>query len=532
MPSVTVPDDDVIWTMDPDGVTGGRRLRRAAAVAVSGDELLLSAADGSVRALDADSLEVRRTLALEAQTVSNLWPLDDGTMITSGRFGVARVDLATGETSWIDREFERCVNLTVDEPSGAAFCGDPYGRLDERRLTDGAVIRRLDAQNGNSGSLWIASESTELVSFGNNEPVVSRWRLDRSGPITHLAAPGGTPIDFNPTGDLLYVARGDPFGGTYEGSVVDVRDGSILATFADTFVIGWTGPDRLFGITLDAGGNPVLAHVDLVDGRRVGAPVSDGAPAERTTEINDIRLDTGKARALLRYNDDSLAGLDTASDEYGPTIPTDGLVEWSISRRGDRIVAGTSSGVVVYDGDSGEEVGRIADADLRGAFFTATDQLFVSSIGGELTQHDLATLEPIRSFGGSRGLVHDLTGTADGSSIAISGGDRTAAVFDVTSGIQIGGPIAIAHDERNFSRVSLDGAWLAVGGQPDFNDGLAPEELDVVVQSTQIWSLQPDTWEQAACELAGRNLTRSEWATHMGDLAPYRATCPDFPVDG
>ena len=157
-----------------------------------------------------DSLEVRRTLALEAQTVSNLWPLDDGTMITSGRFGVARVDLATGETSWIDREFERCVNLTVDEPSGAAFCGDPYGRLDERRLTDGAVMRRLDAQNGNSGSLWIASEATELVSFGNNEPVVSRWRLDRSGPITHLAAPGGTPIDFNPTGDLLYVARGDP----------------------------------------------------------------------------------------------------------------------------------------------------------------------------------------------------------------------------------------------------------------------------------------------------------------------------------
>ena len=507
VPGVGVPEDDVIWTMDPDGITGGRRLRRAAAVAVAGDELLLSAADGSVRVLDAGSLEVRRTLALDAETVSNLWPLDDGTMITSGRFGVARVDLATGETSWIDREFERCVNLTVDEPSGAAFCGDPYGRLDERRLTDGAVMRRLDAQNGNSGSLWIASEATELVSFGNNEPVVSRWRLDRSGPITHLAAPGWTPIDFNPTGDLLFVARGDPVRRRptrvrWSVSVTD-RSGPRSTTSSSSAGRRPTGCSASRSMPI---GNPVLAHVDLVDGRRVGAPVSDGVPAERTTEINDIRLDTGKERALLRYDDDSLAGLDTGSETYGPTIPTDGVAEWSISRTGDRIVAGTSSGVVVYDGNSGEEVGRIADTNLRGAFLTATDQLFVSSIGGELTQHDLATLEPIRSFGGSRGLVLDLTGTADGSSIAINGGDRTAAVFDVASGIQIGGPIAIGHDERNFSRVSLDGAWLAVGGQPDFNDGLAPEELDVVVQPTQIWSLQPDTWEQAACELAGRNL--------------------------
>ena len=62
----------------------------------------------------------------------------------------------------------------------------------------------------------------------------------------------------------------------------------------------------------------------------------------------------------------------------------------------------------MYDGNTGEQVGSIADTDLRGVFVTVTDQLFVSSTGGELNQHDLVTLEPIRSLGGSRGLVHDL----------------------------------------------------------------------------------------------------------------------------
>ena len=46
---------------------------------------------------------------------------------------------------------------------------------------------------------------------------------------------------------------------------------------------------------------------------------------------------------------------------------------------------------------------------------------------------------------------------------------------------------------------------------------------------TQIWDLDPAHWVSAACGVAGRNLTRDEWATHIGDLSPYRPTCPQFP---
>ena len=72
--------------------------------------------------------------------------------------------------------------------------------------------------------------------------------------------------------------------------------------------------------------------------------------------------------------------------------------------------------------------------------------------------------------------------------------------------------------------LSLDGRWLAVGGAAR----RARRRRD---QATQIWDLDPTHWVSAACGVAGRNLTREEWATHIGDLAPYRPTCPRFPSD-
>ena len=84
LPGADVPEDEIIWSLDPAGA-GGRVLRRPSSVALSGDDLLVGAADGSLRVLAADTLEVRRTLALPEETVSRLVPLDDGTVVTSGR---------------------------------------------------------------------------------------------------------------------------------------------------------------------------------------------------------------------------------------------------------------------------------------------------------------------------------------------------------------------------------------------------------------------------------------------------------------
>ncbi len=74
----------------------------------------------------------------------------------------------------------------------------------------------------------------------------------------------------------------------------------------------------------------------------------------------------------------------------------------------------------------------------------------------------------------------------------------------------------IADGEVNFISLAPDGSTLAVGG------GGADSPV-------KIWSLDPASWVDAACRLAGRNLTHEEWDSYIGDLAPYGATCPEFP---
>jgi WD40 repeat protein len=44
-----------------------------------------------------------------------------------------------------------------------------------------------------------------------------------------------------------------------------------------------------------------------------------------------------------------------------------------------------------------------------------------------------------------------------------------------------------------------------------------------------VLDLDPSNWQTTACRLAGRNLTRAEWAQYIPEL-PYQTTCPQWPA--
>jgi hypothetical protein len=81
----------------------------------------------------------------------------------------------------------------------------------------------------------------------------------------------------------------------------------------------------------------------------------------------------------------------------------------------------------------------------------------------------------------------------------------------VASGTPVGGPIPVSDNEWNGFALQPEGRELAVGGGS--KDGIA------------IWDLDPQDWVDAACRLAGRNLTKAEWDTYLGTLGDYHATC-------
>jgi hypothetical protein len=49
--------------------------------------------------------------------------------------------------------------------------------------------------------------------------------------------------------------------------------------------------------------------------------------------------------------------------------------------------------------------------------------------------------------------------------------------------------------------------------------------------TVESWDTRPDNWIDAACAIAGRNLTREEWTEAFRDR-PYEPSCPTGPAGG
>jgi WD40 repeat protein len=484
---------------------------RGGGIATVGDGRVVAGSSiGIVRVLDGDTLEVIATLAAPPGTTNTFRSIGD-VVIGSGPNGIVRIGLDPPSVLW-DQPTDACGNLLVLDAS--FFCGDDAGGIIEHDIETGLPGRVIDAQNGNSGSLWTANSGTELVSFAGGEPLVARWRLDGSGPVTSIIAPGWAVRDLSPDGTRILVEKWD---GTIDGPVdteteyrlVDRASGDTIADL----------PDLIGPLFLQDGS--VVGAVVTTDGIRIarldegsGQVVGDGPTIDAVPDY--ISANPGKEKGLGSFVEGSsatLRAIDLATGQFDEGFTVDGWLTSAISRTGDRIVAGTDRGVEVYDA-AGAEVGSIPGVLSRGVYITPADQLFVATVGGELTQYDLETLSPVRTFGGSLGYISELYGTREGSIIAVRGIDRLVSIFHVDSGIRLGAPIAIPDGDGEVIGLSLDGMTLVLGGGA--SDGV------------QVWDLRPSAWIDAACRLAGRNLTVEEWDSNIGDLAEYRPTCPEF----
>ncbi len=176
---VDIPDDDIVWSLDPGTSAGGRVLRRPSAVALAGDDLLLGAGDGSLRVLDAATLALRRTVTLEPQTLSRLWPLADGTLVTAGRLGLARVELATGTP-----------HVGVTRPRSLR---QPHGRRATRRALLRRPIRssrgaRSEDRGRTQGARCPERQQRVLVAGGRRDRA-PQFRQQRAGRLAVATRP-------------------------------------------------------------------------------------------------------------------------------------------------------------------------------------------------------------------------------------------------------------------------------------------------------------------------------------------------------
>jgi hypothetical protein len=93
-----------------------------------------------------------------------------------------------------------------------------------------------------------------------------------------------------------------------------------------------------------------------------------------------------------------------------------------------------------------------------------------------------------------------------------------AHLYDVASTRQIGRTLRVelqANVAQNGATLRSDGRQLAGATE----------------HGVQLWDLDPEAWREAACRLAGRNLSHDEWDRYIPQGEPYRTTCPQWPAD-
>ena len=169
--------------------------------------------------------------------------------------------------------------MTESDPCAIAdqldrlYCADAAGRLEERDLSTGGLIRALDSQNGGAGSLWIARNGTELVSFPSQTQIVSRWRIDGSGPVSRRLGNGYEPVSYSPDGRRLIVRRATEAGDSTDLAVLDVATDKTIGSLSGWGFAGWSSDRTLIGARVAPDGTLVLERYDI-ETKTISASIS------------------------------------------------------------------------------------------------------------------------------------------------------------------------------------------------------------------------------------------------------------------
>jgi WD40 repeat protein len=491
-------------------------LTPAVSIAFASDgRLVVGTGTTQLSVIDPDSAGiVASTRVPEASTNAAMAATDDGRLIASGEDALVAVDLSTGDLLW-SREFATaqpapCPWLAVAKARSTVFCGDLWGGIEESSLDTGLPTgRQLDTQLGAVGPLTVSPDGDELVAIGAGSSAISRWRLDGSGAITRMIARGQLVTGgYDPSGTSIVVAERAPWATDWS----DLIQYSVWNPGTDTArlrvpgagaFVDWVGTDALHG---HIDGIPRAGYFDASTGARLeGDPVPPYVfgwfrDSGRRFYIADVN------GGVTPYDPDTRRRVE-------PEMRFDGLA-FAISASAD---GATLAVTTKKDGVSTTRLVNAATGTAISPEITGPELTVMAGPGELIAAHDdrlvrysVPELEPIDALPGPQGGLTSLQVSDDRRTLAAGASNDTVTLHDLVDGVRLGDPIpSESLQDVTPGYLRPDGLELLV----NMRDGVAA------------WDLDPDAQFDAACQLAGRNLTREEWATYFGAIAPYRETC-------
>ena len=201
-PGVEPADPDDVYVRAANLADGLYFAGPASGITTVGDVYVVGSIDGSVRLFDVETTALRATVTAPHNTVSLLHAAGDGTVVTAGRIGLTRIDLASETVLWHHAELEPCRNLTVvaSRDSSTAVirsAGSSNGTSPPACPCAGSTPRTATA--GRSGPPATAPSSSPSASTNPSSPAGASTDRDRSptssppaGTSTRASAPPAT----------------------------------------------------------------------------------------------------------------------------------------------------------------------------------------------------------------------------------------------------------------------------------------------------------------------------------------------------
>ena len=415
--------------------------------------------------------------------------------------------------------------LAIGDASGISIYSTETFEPTER-INDLLGATRSLALRDSDRKLFATGSGLDLTGFDLTAPDTGSVEL----PVTGITA-------LSPVGDTIAVI--EDIGLI---SFWSARSGEQIGTAAIT-IPGAGGLGRTPEAVAEIGGVPVFSadgtklYVRNADGRFSIVEVSTGEVVDmfelpigrthRALAVSGDSIATGHSdgtvmlwdAATFGSTDDPVATWQLA-DQVGECAPPGNPRLDGIRRLSIRESTGGLEVIVVDQCDVG--IGwRILDSEpTRAVTFTNSRVVDFGPDGSYVRSPVTARLQLFssdgsegRNFDAHRGPIRQTSLSHDGSTMA-SVSDDMIGLWYTASGEILATGITGAQ-----AHVSSDGSLAVTSGAAAFDWFGGP----VVV-----WDLDPDSWQERACDSAGRNLSFFEWEQFFPDEA-YRITCPQWP---
>ena len=469
---------------DPDN-TDAFELDRA------GRRLVLGHSDGSVTVTD---LKTGRTRTLNgrhsAEVIRVGFTPDGRTIVSAGQDKQVLVwDAASGQ-------LRETFQGHAGQINGLAF--SPDGKTAYTDGLDGALVAWDLSGRHRLGRPFRAGSGDALQDIG-----IAFERLSINPDGTKVAAvedTGKSSVVDLATGRRLFETK--PAGG---GAVLDVAwnpDGKTFATVGMGHDVRiWNGADgslvRSFALKTPASG---VAYSP--DGKLLAAGADDHyvhiwnvAGGQQVAELKAAKPEPRTIFHLphIAFSPDGKQLVATEADVRGP-------------RGGVAMVWRLSDGKKLYGVDIDDGYG----SGFAAAFSPDGKLLATGGGDGVVKFWDAKTGKPNgRTFIGNPGWVRSVAFDPTGRLLLTAGTDGLTRLWDVKTRSAYGAPLPGHEGFDNHAAFSPDGSHVV----SVYADGAAID-----------WDIRPSSWERAACSIAGRTLTKDEWAQYLPGRS-YRPAC-------